>query len=101
MKSPAVTRTAVGTEAAIWCTQYSCELPGSGRPIPVGRPISHAEVYLLDERLEPVPLGVRGEMYVGGRGIARGRARDYIAPETWRGWTLMATSCFWGVWTIR
>jgi amino acid adenylation domain-containing protein len=60
------------TEAAIWCTQYSCHLPTTGRPIPVGRPVSNAEVYLLDERLEPVPIGVRGEIYVGGRGVARG-----------------------------
>jgi len=60
------------TEATIWCTQYPCRLPTSGRPIPVGRPVSNAEIYLLDERLEPVPVGVRGEMYVGGRGIARG-----------------------------
>jgi amino acid adenylation domain-containing protein len=60
------------SEAAIWCTQYSCQLPASGRAIPVGRPISNAAVYLLDERLEPVPIGVRGEIYIGGRGVARG-----------------------------
>jgi len=60
------------SEAAIWCTQYSCELPVSGRAIPVGRPVSNAQVYLLDERLEPVPIGVRGEIYIGGRGVARG-----------------------------
>src|SRR5215216_5487333 len=60
------------TEAAIWCTQYSCQLPTSGRAIPIGRPISNAEVYLLDERLEPVPIGVRGEIYIGGRGVVRG-----------------------------
>ena len=60
------------SEATIWCTQYACRLPTSGRAIPVGRAVSNAEVYLLDERLGPVPIGVRGEMYVGGRGAARG-----------------------------
>ena len=39
---------------------------------PVGRPIGDLEVHLLDPRMEPVPLGVSGEIYVGGAGVARG-----------------------------
>jgi amino acid adenylation domain-containing protein len=40
--------------------------------IPIGRPIANTEVYLLDERLDPMPLGIPGEAYLGGIGVSRG-----------------------------
>ncbi|HEV2862461.1 MAG TPA: amino acid adenylation domain-containing protein [Pyrinomonadaceae bacterium] len=60
------------TETTVWCTQYLCPPPSGESFVPAGRPTANAEVYLLDERLQPVPVGVPGQIYVGGLGVARG-----------------------------
>ena len=57
------------TEATVVATSG---LVQSGDALHIGKPLSNATVYLLDEQQRPVPLGVAGELYVGGAGVARG-----------------------------
>ena len=59
------------TEAAIDVTHWSCVEEGKDT-VPIGRPIANLACYILDGNLEPVPVGVLGELYLAGRGLARG-----------------------------
>ncbi|HEX8558420.1 MAG TPA: amino acid adenylation domain-containing protein [Pyrinomonadaceae bacterium] len=63
------------TEAAVDVTYWACRRDDARRTVPIGRPIANIEVYLLDARLSPVPVGVPGELHIGGVGLARGYLR--------------------------
>jgi amino acid adenylation domain-containing protein len=60
------------TEATVDVTAWRCPPDSQPRVIPIGKPIANTQVYILDGYQKPVPIGVRGEIYIGGVGVARG-----------------------------
>ncbi len=60
------------TEGTVWCSVYEIRLDEPGTCVPIGRSIANTQIYLLDSHLQPVPVGVPGELHIGGTGVARG-----------------------------
>ena len=60
------------SEVAADVTWHEVVEEDMGGPVPIGKPISNTQVYVLDRHRNPVPVGVRGEIYVGGEGVALG-----------------------------
>ncbi|MFI1422909.1 amino acid adenylation domain-containing protein [Streptomyces sp. NPDC020731] len=60
------------TETAVGVCVHEVGAHDGPGPVPIGRPMDHAEVLVLDEDLTPVPVGVPGEIYIGGTSLARG-----------------------------
>ncbi|MCU0673549.1 MAG: LLM class flavin-dependent oxidoreductase [Myxococcota bacterium] len=68
------------TETTIWSSTFTAE-PGDGIT-PIGTPIANTQLYVLDANLEPVPVGVPGELFIGGTGVTRGYLfRDELTKE--------------------
>jgi amino acid adenylation domain-containing protein len=59
------------TETTVWSTMAAVDKPAT-QDLSIGRPIANTQVYVLDTRLRPVPVGAVGELYIAGAGLARG-----------------------------
>jgi len=72
------------TEASIDVTHWKCEREKVGQGIAIGRPIANIQVYALNEEMEPVPMGLAGELYLGGQGLGRGYlGQPELTAERW------------------
>ncbi|MHC5726613.1 MAG: non-ribosomal peptide synthetase, partial [Nostoc sp.] len=58
------------TEATVWSTV--AEINSLNEKPPIGRPIPNTQIYILDKYLQPLPIGITGELYIGGEGLAQG-----------------------------
>jgi natural product biosynthesis luciferase-like monooxygenase protein/FkbM family methyltransferase len=75
------------TETTIWSTTYVGEC--GPQTMPIGKPLANQRVYVLDKQRAPVPLGVTGELYIGGDGVTRGYRKqadltaERFLPDPW------------------
>ena len=75
------------TETTIWSSVARLRGGGEDGRVSIGRPIGNTQIYILDGRQQPVPVGVSGELYIGGIGVARGylgkagMTADYFVPD--------------------
>ncbi|MEO8215692.1 MAG: amino acid adenylation domain-containing protein [Acidobacteriota bacterium] len=60
------------TEAAVWASAHRCDVSPDTTSVPIGRPISNTRFYIVDGNLQPTPIGVPGELLIGGIQVARG-----------------------------
>jgi hypothetical protein len=67
------------TETTVWSTMH--DVAADERPVPIGRPIGNTQVYILDARGELLPVGIPGELHIGGMGVTRGYLGQEEATE--------------------
>ncbi|MGH7827785.1 MAG: MupA/Atu3671 family FMN-dependent luciferase-like monooxygenase, partial [Candidatus Binatia bacterium] len=58
------------TETTIWSATHP--VAKVGRTVPIGRPVANTQIYILDAHLHPIPIGLAGEIFIGGAGVVRG-----------------------------
>src|SRR5581483_8484518 len=63
------------TEAAVSVTAWKCRADDRRPLVPIGKPIANTQIYVVDARLRPVPIGAWGELLIGGVQVARGYHR--------------------------
>jgi myxalamid-type nonribosomal peptide synthetase MxaA len=71
------------TEGSVWSSVHLAEPDDLDRPLSIGRPIGNVRLYILDRFGNPTPIGVQGELHIGGTGVARGywRRPDLTADK--------------------
>lgn len=60
------------TETSIAAAEFVCPRDDGWQVMPLGRPLGNNQLYILDQQMEPAPVGVTGELYIGGEGVGRG-----------------------------
>jgi amino acid adenylation domain-containing protein/non-ribosomal peptide synthase protein (TIGR01720 family) len=60
------------TECSIDSTSWMCRRGDERQIVPIGHPVANTQTYILDKHLQPVPIGVPGELHISGYGVARG-----------------------------
>ncbi len=89
-QSTSITNMYGPTETTIWSATFRLPDDHSGA-VPIGRPIANTSLYVLDRYLQPLPLGVPGELFIGGAGVTRGYhgrtelTADRFVSDPWAG----------------
>jgi amino acid adenylation domain-containing protein len=60
------------TETTVWCQAFPVTEIGETNPLPIGKPLANTQMYILDKNLQPVPVGVAGEIFIAGECVSRG-----------------------------
>jgi amino acid adenylation domain-containing protein len=60
------------TETTVWCQAFPVTETGDTNPLPIGKPLANTQIYILDKNLQPVPIGVAGEIFIAGECVSRG-----------------------------
>jgi non-ribosomal peptide synthetase component F len=60
------------TEGTVWCSVEECRIYEEKSAVPIGRPINNAQIHLLGAQQQLTPIGLQGEIYLGGVGVSRG-----------------------------